>query len=130
MRKISVSDEVWQAIAARGKFGESEDDVLRRVFEIPAAPIPAARQSGPPGRGTRRFAQKSMSAKVSNGMLRVRFEDGIEKTWSLPPRSDKAAIKKLRGEAVDFAQKNGASNPGQTNAVRKAFTDAGYHTTK
>ena len=34
MRTIEVSDPVWQEIATRGKFGETEDDVLRRVFEI------------------------------------------------------------------------------------------------
>lgn len=34
MRTIRISEEVWNAIAERGKFGESEDDVLRRVFNI------------------------------------------------------------------------------------------------
>jgi len=35
MRTIEISDEVWQAIADRGKFGETEEDVLRRVFRLP-----------------------------------------------------------------------------------------------
>ena len=29
MRTIRISDEVWQEIAQRGKFGETEDDVAR-----------------------------------------------------------------------------------------------------
>ena len=34
MKKIEVSNEVWDAIAVLGKFGETEDDVLKRVFKI------------------------------------------------------------------------------------------------
>lgn len=33
-KTIRVSSEVWDEIAKRGKFGESEDTVLRRVFGI------------------------------------------------------------------------------------------------
>lgn len=33
-KKIKISDEVWAAIAERGKFGETEDTVLRRVFGL------------------------------------------------------------------------------------------------
>ena len=36
MINISVSEPVWQALASRGKFGETEDDVLRRAFNLPA----------------------------------------------------------------------------------------------
>ena len=34
MRTIKISDQVWDAIAERGKFGETENDVLERVFAI------------------------------------------------------------------------------------------------
>ena len=34
MVKIDVSEIVWKKIAAQGKFGETEDDVLRRVFKV------------------------------------------------------------------------------------------------
>jgi len=37
MRTVRISDEVWAKIAERGKFGETEDDVLRRVFKLPPA---------------------------------------------------------------------------------------------
>ena len=36
-RQVTLSDMVWGEIATRGDFGESEDDVLRRVFELPQA---------------------------------------------------------------------------------------------
>ena len=131
MRAIRISEEVWQAIAERGKFGEMEDDVLRRVFRLE----PATRSVGGPGtgrmgRGNRRFATKRMSARVERHLLIVDFHGGPRHEWSLPNKSDKEAIKKVRSEAVQFALKNGASDPGQTNAVRKALTDAGYHLTK
>jgi hypothetical protein len=130
MRKILLSDEVWEAIATRGKFGETEEDVLRRILHLPAAPATPTRAGAPPGRGAKRYAQKAMSAKVVDGVLRIRFADGERNEWRLPARTDKAAIRKIRDEAVEFALQNGATNPGQTNAVRKAFSDAGYHLTK
>ncbi len=37
MKKISISEEVWNEIAKRGNFGETEDTVLRRIFELPGA---------------------------------------------------------------------------------------------
>ena len=36
-KKITISEEVWNEIAARGQFGETEDMVLRRVFKMPDA---------------------------------------------------------------------------------------------
>ena len=35
MMTIEISQPVWDAIATRGKFGESVDDVLRREFDLP-----------------------------------------------------------------------------------------------
>lgn len=40
MHNINVTAPVWQAIASRGKFGETEGDVLRRVFGLPAVSSP------------------------------------------------------------------------------------------
>lgn len=37
MISISISQAVWDAIAAKGKFGETPDDVLRRQFDLPQA---------------------------------------------------------------------------------------------
>ncbi len=131
MRKIRVSDAVWNEIAKRGRFGEMEDDVLRRVFGIEDKEnenIPASGSRR--GRGNLRYATKRMSARIESGHLVVEFEDGASERWPLPDRSDKAAIRTIREEAVEFALENGASDPGQTNAVRKALTDAGYHLTK
>jgi hypothetical protein len=132
MHTIKVSDVVWSAIAGRGKFGETEDDVLRRVFDL--APKPETERpisSGRQGRGNRRYATKRMSARTENGLLVVEFtENGPAESWKLPDRSNKRAIRLIREEAVAFALEHGASDPGQTNAVRKALTDAGYHISK
>jgi GAF domain-containing protein len=77
-----------------------------------------------------RLATKKMSARVKDGKLVVEFEDGAKQEWTLPSRGDKEAIGRIREAAVAFALQNGATDPGQTNAVRKALTDADYHLTK
>ena len=131
MRTIRITDEVWRAIAARGAFGETEDDVLRRVFELeePAMKVRAI-GTGHRGRGDTRYATKRMSTPVSNGQLIVEFEGGARQQWSLPDRDDKEGIRRVRDTAVRWAQGQGASDPGQTNAVRKALTNAGYYVSR
>lgn len=128
MRTIKVSDAVWNAIAERGNFGETEDDVLRRVFGTP--PSTEDDKPGHRGRGAVRYAVKRMSARLQSGMLIVEFEDGARQEWSLPRRDDKGAIRTILEAALTFAKNNDASDPGQTNAVRKALTDGGYHLMK
>lgn len=134
-RTIRISNEVWEAIAARGKFGETENDVLERILDIqklngqsatyvddhtikvlPSKPISCKNKS---------FATTRMSAEVRGGVLYVSFENGSSDSWRLPDKSDKNAIRNIRDKATDFAKKNGASL-GQENAVKKALTDAEY----
>lgn len=120
MRTIRISDEVWNAIAQRGKFGETPDDVLRRVFAIDPVNKATTR---------RRTATRRMSAKVIDGKLSVAFANGPEKRWPLPIKDNKRALRTLRDTAVAFAQQQGATE-GQLKAVIKAMTSAGYHLTK
>jgi hypothetical protein len=129
MRTIRITDAVWQAIAARGTFGETEDDVLRRVFELPE-PATRAMRPGRRGRGDRRYATKRMSLRVSHGQFIVEFEDGARQQWSLPETDDKEGIRRVRDAAVQWALEQGASDPGQTNAVRKELTNAGYYVSR
>ena len=137
MKSVPISQLVWDAIASRGKFGETEDDVLRRVFGLPprsasepvttsAPPSRAARQSN----GRRRsFATDKLSSYISGNELRISFASGASKSWKLPSKSDKATLRTVREQATSFAEKNGAT-PGQVNAVRKTLTESGYHLTK
>jgi len=120
MRTIRISPEVWEAIASRGKFGETPDDVLRRAFAIPQT-----RRRGGSRRGPRQTTQR-MRARVEDQRLIVEFSHGPNRRFSLPALSDKPAIRKLRNEAVAFAHANRATL-GQENAVKKALTEAGYH---
>ena len=138
MKSISISEPVWEAIAGRGKFGETEDDVLRRVFGLPpfsagnsatatttnAAPI--TRQSKGPRRS---FATDKLSSYISGNELRLSFASGASKSWTLPSKNDKAALRVVRQAATGFAEKHSATI-GQINAVRKALTDSGYHLLK
>lgn len=135
-RTIRISDEVWEAIAARGKFGETENDVLERVLGIQRlngllvellddghTMKLSPRKSADIKRNS--FSTIRMSSGVSNGVLYVSFENGISESWQLPDKSDKAAIRSIRDQAVEFAKNNGAVH-GQLNAVKKALTDAEY----
>jgi len=124
MRTIRVSDDVWKEIAKSGKFGETPDDVLRRVFGIDQTKVPGEILSP-----RRRMATHRLSAVVNVGKLSVRFDHGPVREWNLPPRTDKLSIRKTTYEAMQFAEKNGATE-GQKLAVRKALTNAGYHLTK
>lgn len=121
MRKktISISKAVWDAIAERGHFNETVDEVLRRVLGINGA----KRSS----RGARRRKSKDrMPAKVVDGKLQIQSERGPFKEWTLPVPSDKAALKRVREEAFAFAGDNGATE-GQLAAISKALNAAGYY---
>ena len=134
MRTIRISEGVWQAIAERGRFGENEDDVLRRVFELPASVGDGGGGSSAHqktrSRGRRRnLATRRLSAYVENRNLVLAFAGGPERRWQLSDTGDKTALKRVRMEAVEFAKEAGATL-GQVNAVKKALTEAGYHLTK
>jgi len=139
MRTIEISDEVWQAIAAQGKFGETEDDVLRHVFKLPTrterARAPSKgngehpRTRRPSAVPRRSFATQRMSSYINNGQLHVSFAGGASRSWSLPAGNDKAALLSMRAKAVSFAKENGATL-GQVNAVKKTLTDEGYYLTR
>ncbi|MFQ5640044.1 MAG: hypothetical protein ACE5IR_18855 [bacterium] len=120
MRTIRISDEVWNAIAHHGKFGETPDDVLRRVFEIEPVDKLALR---------RRATTRKMTAKVENGHLSVAFAGGASKTWPLPIRDDKRELRAVRDEAVTFIEHHGATE-GQVKGLMRVMTGAGYHLTK
>src|SRR5438094_456036 len=117
MRTIRISSEVWDAMSRVGKFGETPDDVLRRVFQIDSKSKRSQGDRGP------RMATDRMSARVERQELRVEFSGGASSSWTLPKRDDKASIRRVRDTAVEFARKQGATH-GQRNAVRKALTDA------
>ena len=126
MRTVRISEEVWESIAQRGKFGETVDDVLRRLLNLgpPNSEVQRKERRRIPSR-----ASQKMSARVHNGMLTVSFEDGGRENWTLPARTDIAGIKRLTREAMEFAEQHKASE-GQLHAVRKALTDAEYWVTK
>ena len=138
MRNIRISDEVWNEIANQGKFGETEDDVLRRIFKLPEVSNVRSGGSGDFAhvprirREYKRSPNKTtcpLSARVEGGRLLVEFHNGKAENWDLPPKVDKRTIRNVRDQAVEFAKMNDATK-GQQYAVMKALTDAGYHLTK
>lgn len=127
MRTIEISETVWEAIAAQGKFGEIEDDVLRRILNLPM--LKEESQAISNSKKRRTIATQCMSSGIDNNELHVSFAGGESRRWPLPKSSDKIGIGLVREEAVSFAQNNGATI-GQQNAVKKALTDNGYYLTK
>ncbi len=121
MRTIRISDKVWNAIAEQGKFGETPDDVLRRVFKI--EPVDKANMR------RRMAANHKMTARVEGGNLSISFADGLTKKWLLPLKDQKGELRAVRDVAIAFAVQQGATD-GQLKAVIKAMTSAGYHLTK
>lgn len=132
MPDIWVSDEVWNEIAKRGKFGETEDDVLRRFFKLHARP-PTNKISHPRTRSSarkrRHIATQRQSTYVQNGRLIISYEGGARQEFQLPGRENKLELRRVRTEAVAYGKENLAT-VGQINAILKALTEAGYHLTK
>jgi negative regulator of replication initiation len=50
MKTIRISDDVWNAMAEYGKFGETPDDVLRRVLKISPNTIRISEKKRRPGK--------------------------------------------------------------------------------
>jgi len=70
-----------------------------------------------------------MSSDVLSGKLIVEFASGHRREFKLPSKSDKQGIYSVRDEACPFAEEHEATL-GQTNAVKKALTDAGYYVSR
>lgn len=132
-RTVSISDEVYAYIAERGRFGESTDDVLRRLFSIgneasPSETPSSARVHPPRPRVRQRLANRRLSATVLDGFLCLAFAGGPEDKWQLPARDAHDAIAELSVKAQAWAESHGATY-GQQKAVHKALTESGYYNT-
>jgi len=138
MKTIRISDEVWSAIAAKGKFGETEDDVLCRVFGIGKSnqnavtsaiiKSPSVVQSSRAFGWKERRAEVAMYQKVEDNKLILEFQSGQRGEWNLPSKENSAGIRRVRDLAVEFVQKNGGT-AGQVGAAMRALTSRGYHVT-
>jgi hypothetical protein len=127
-RMIRVSADVNDAIAARGTFGDTHDDVLRRIFRL--KPNPAAGN----GHSRRNFTIQKQRAEVKqeNGRkaIVIEYENGMSNRWELPvDAKDKVETRTVLRDAFRFAEANNATQ-GQLNAIRKAISGAGYYLTK
>jgi len=141
MRTIRISEEVWNEIAKKGKFGETEEEVLRRIFGLnEGEPIDSKHNivkgireknmkqySGRSFIRGPRMAKLVLSSRVIGNKLEVVFpEIGKSQEWDLPVKSNKEEIRRILEEALDFGEKHGATD-GQLKAIRKALTESGYH---
>ena len=129
MKTIRVSDEVWEAIAAKGKFGETEDIVLRRVFDLGLAGGRNAQASESKSYAWKeRRAEVRMFQHVKDGKLVLEFENGQKREWELPSKTEATAIRRVRDEMVAFVREQGGTD-GQVGAAMRALTSRGFHVT-
>jgi hypothetical protein len=70
-----------------------------------------------------------ITVRVEENQYIVEFSNGISREFALPDRHDKKGIKKVADDAVKFVVNQGATIPGQVNAVRKSLTERGYYIT-
>jgi len=75
------------------------------------------------------MAHNKMSTRIEDNYFAIEFARGASKKFNLPDRQDKEGIKRLASYAVQFAIEQGATIPGQVNAVRKGLTERGYYIT-
>jgi hypothetical protein len=140
MRTISISDTVHAFIEKHGKFPETYDDVLRRLFKLPSSDVPNGREEfpvvAPPpkssenNRTRRNLSTREMKAWVEGTTLWVAFEHETPRRFELPSdKNDKNGIRQTRDSAVDWATTKDATD-GQKNAIGKAISGAGYYLTR
>lgn len=129
-RTVSVSEEVYACIAGNGRFGESIDDVLRRLLQIGEEAVgPSSATAHPTStNAVRRHTTRRLTAKRLDGALSLTFAAGPTRIWPLPPREDHRAIAALSIEAKAWAESQGASF-GQLKAIHKTLTEGGYYNT-
>ena len=109
---IRISQDVYDAIAARGAFGETPDDVLRRAFDL--APRAAARRGR---RGSVRLTDLDglplgIATVVGDKdpRLVVKLRGAPVAMWRLAGL-DGAGRAEVRRAAVDFARQHGVGRP-------------------
>lgn len=126
-RVVRVSDDVYEGLKRLAKpFEDTPDSVIRRLLgpqpstatQLGAASVPRQRS---PNKSDRR-----MRAEVEGRTLSIQFEGDAEKTWDLPSKGDKIALRVVRDKAWTFARDRGASK-GQLAAIQKSLSDAGYY---
>jgi hypothetical protein len=98
------------------------------VASSPTQHRPSPRQTT---EANRAMPGNALRPSWNGSRVTFRFEgSGQEETFVLPDdRSDKSAIRDALKKALEFGRRNSASK-GQLHAIRKEFTDHGYHLTR
>lgn len=128
MKMIRISDEVWAEIARRGKFGETEEDVLRRVFGLSEEKTEDTMYKNNLKLRTRQATDR-LSPEINGNKYLLKFASGPMKEFTLPDRTDRAGIKLLTDQVIKFVRDSGGTI-GQINHSRKCLTDHGYRINK
>ena len=128
MKTIRISEEVWNEMVkqGQGKFGETEDVVLRRLLKLDQIPVA---ENNAQLRWKQRRATVRMTQEVIGNKLKLQFDTGQKFEKTLPARNDRPGIRNIRDAAVTFVRENGGTK-GQEHAAIRALTHRGYHVAK
>jgi len=128
MKTIRISEDVWNAMVkqGQGKFGETEDVVLRRLLKLDQIPVA---ENNLQLRWKQRRATVRMTQEVVGNKLKLQFDTGQKFEKSLPAQNDHSGIRGVRDAAVAFVRENGGTK-GQEHAAIRALTHRGYHVAK
>jgi hypothetical protein len=74
----------------------------------------------------RRKSIRTLSGYVEDGHLYLFMEGVGNRIWHLPERWDRDGIQAVADEAKAWAIQTGDATHGQTNAIQKYLSEAGY----
>jgi hypothetical protein len=157
--RVTLDDDLYQAIVKEGRFGETNINApLRRKYKLPPlGPSRASVSTAPPGGAMppdapppcagrpsvrRRLSTRTMRAYVEDDLLdggeclHVSFEtlpgqsgEWIGKSFHLPTDRAHPDVRVAYDAAITYAKEQEASL-GQLHAVTKALSQAGYYLRK
>src|SRR4051812_32304006 len=116
-RTVSISQDVYEFVAHRGRFGESFDDVVRRLLKVGTSATDGPVDGRQPTHVSRgRLSTRTVSPRVADGLLEVSVEGTGSRRWTLPDASDSHEIRRVTHEALAWAGEAGATE-GQLKAI-------------
>ncbi len=103
MKTIRISDDVWNAMAKHGKFGETPDVVLRRILKIGGSDVRSGGDRRKAGKGA--FVDSHLSAIGENRKTKSEIVELFLKKF--PDVSEKTAKRNVSWYASTHEMRTG-----------------------
>jgi negative regulator of replication initiation len=103
MKTIRISDDVWEAMAEHGKFGETPDVVLRRILKIGENDVRSGGKYRKAGKGA--FIDALLTANGENRKTKAEIAELYRKEF--PDVSEKTAKDSVNWYAATLKKRTG-----------------------